>query len=335
MKVLRLHGIQDLRLHDEPVPDPGPGETLLRVASVGLCGSDVHWFVEGSIGGTVMTQSLVLGHEFAGVIESGPRRGQLVAVDPAIPCGECDLCLEGNPNFCGVQHFAGTGPDDGALRQYLVWPTSCLYALPPSMTATDGAVLEPLGVALHAVDLSHMRPGMTVGVFGCGSIGLLAIQVARAAGATAVFATDLLENRLEAARSLGVTDVFLADEGKEAAAILAATDGRGVDVAIEAAGANEAVEASIEAVKPGARVVLVGIPSVDRTTFTASIARRKGLTIMMTRRMKHTYPRAIRMVQEDMVDVRSIVTHVYPLAEYQQAFSIAERREGLKVVIEL
>ena len=157
----------------------------------------------------------------------------------------------------------------------------------------------------------------------------------RAAGATTIFATDLLESRLESARSLGASDVVLAGEGTEAAEILAATDGRGVDVAIEAAGANDAVEVATAAAKPGARVVLVGIPTVDRTTFTASAARRKGLTIMMTRRMKHTYPRAIRMVQEGMVDVRSIVTHVYPLTEYQQAFSIAERREGLKVVIEL
>ncbi|MFH1929414.1 MAG: zinc-binding dehydrogenase [Chloroflexota bacterium] len=334
MRVLRLHDRRDLRLHDEPVPEAAPGESLVRVVSVGLCGSDVHWLVEGGIGSQFLDAPMVLGHEFAGVIKSGAREGERVAVDPAIACGNCEFCLEGNPNFCTSLRFPGPGGYDGALQEYVVWPTRFLHLLPDSLSTADGAMLEPLGVAIHAVDLGHLKPGMMVGVFGCGPIGLLSIQVARAAGAITVFATDLLESRLEAAQSLGATDVFLAGEGTEAAAILAATDGRGVDVAIEAAGTNDAVEVAMAVAKPGARVVLVGIPTVDRTTFTASAARRKGLTIMMTRRMKHTYPRAIRMVQEDMVDVRSIVTHVYPLGEYRQAFSIAERREGLKVVIE-
>lgn len=335
MKVLRLHGVRELRLHCEPVPDPRPGETLLRIASVGLCGSDLHWFQECSIGGMPMTQPLVLGHEFAGVIRSGPCQGQLVAVDPAIPCGECEFCLEGNSNLCETLSFAGTGPEDGALREYMAWPTGCLHVLPESLTAADGVMLEPLGVAIHAIDLSHLKPGMTVGVFGCGPIGLLAIQVARAAGAAKVFATDLLESRLEVAQSLGATRAFVANRGAEVEEILAATSSRGVDVAIEAAGENDAVDAAIEAAKPGARVVLIGIPAEERTTFRASVARRKGLTIMMARRMKHTYLRAIRMVQERMVDVRSLVTHTFPLEDYEQAFSVVERREGLKVVIEL
>jgi L-iditol 2-dehydrogenase len=334
MKVLRLHGVRDLRLHIEPDPVPGPGKSLLRVTAVGLCGSDVHWFSDAGIGDARLTRPLVLGHEFAGVIESGERRGQRVAADPAVPCGACEFCLEGNPNLCVALRFAGHGTEDGALREYMAWPTHCLHPLPNSLTDADGAVLEPLGVAIHAVDLGHLKPGMTVGVFGCGPIGLLVLQVARAAGATHLIATDKLAYRLEAARSLGATAVFQAANGQESAEILAATNGKGVDVAFEAAGENEAVEAAIETARPGGRVVLVGIPSDDRTAFTASTARRKGLTIKMTRRMKHVYPRAIRLVESGMVDVRSLVTHRFPLEEIDQAFSVAERREGLKVIIE-
>jgi len=334
MKVLRLHSVGDLRLHDEPEPVPGPGEVLLRLTAVGLCGSDVHWFSEAGIGDARLQEPLVLGHEFAGVIESGERRGERVAVDPAVPCGVCEFCLEGNPNLCEALRFAGHGTEDGALREYTAWPTHCLHSLPGSLTDAEGVMLEPLGVAIHAVDLGHLKPGMTVGVFGCGPIGLLVLQVARAAGATHLIATEKLPQRLEAAQSFGATAVFQAIDGRESAEVLAATDGKGVDVAFEAAGENEAVETAIVATKPGGRVVLIGIPADDRTAFTASTARRKGLTLKLSRRMKRVYPRAIRLVESGMVDVSSLVTHRFPLAEFDKAFSVAQRREGLKVIIE-
>jgi L-iditol 2-dehydrogenase len=294
----------------------------------------LHWLSEAGIGDAQLEDPLVLGHEFAGVIESGERRGQRVAVDPAIACGGCEFCQEGNPNLCATLRFAGHGTEDGALREYLAWPSKCLYPLPDALSDVEGAMLEPLGVAIHAVDLGHVQPGMTVGVFGCGPIGLLLLQVARVAGATHRIATETLPHRLEAARSLGATAVFQADGGRESSAVLAATGGRGVDVAFEATDDNGAVEAAIAAVKPGGRVVLAGIPAEDRTAFTASVARRKGLTIELTRRMKHTYPRAIRLAESGRVDVRSLVTHRYRLTEFERAFFVAGRREGLKVMIE-
>ena len=155
MRVARLHGPGDVRLHDEPRPTPGAGEVLVRVEAVGLCGSDLHWFDEGSIGGIPLTRPLSPGHELAGTTEDGRR----VAVDPAIPCETCPPCREGHPNLCPSVRFAGYGEDDGALREWMAWPERCLYPLPDSLSATDGAMLEPLGVALHAVDLAHLRPG--------------------------------------------------------------------------------------------------------------------------------------------------------------------------------
>jgi len=330
MRVMRLHGAGDMRLHEEPIPSPGPDESLIRVTAVGVCGSDLHWFSEAGIGDARLARPLVLGHEFAGVTEDGRR----VAVDPAIACGQCEYCQTGNPNFCVELRFAGHAENDGALREYIAWPTRCLYPLPDSLSDADGAMLEPLGVAIHAVDLAHIKPGMTVGVFGCGPIGLLTLQVARVAGAAQLFATDLpgVPHRLDAARSLGA-QVFAADGQAEVREILAKTGKRGVDVAFEVAGENEAVEVAIAAVKPGGKVILVGIPSDDRTAFTASIARRKGLTIKLVRRMKLTYPRAIRLVESGAVDVRSLVTHHFPLERSVEAFAVAQRREGIKVVI--
>ncbi|MGE5138013.1 MAG: zinc-dependent alcohol dehydrogenase, partial [Rudaea sp.] len=250
MKALRLHGVGDLRLEVEPTPEPKEGETLVQVTAVGICGSDLHWFDEGAIGDARLTRPLVLGHEFAGVLENGER----VAVDPAIPCGHCEMCREGNPNLCPQVRFAGHGLLDGALREFLPWPSNNLYLLPDSISDAEGALLEPLGVALHAIDLGHLRPGMTVGVFGCGPIGLLIVQVARASGASRIIATDRLDHRLEAAREFGATVAIRAREGQEDEEVWEAAGRRGVDVAFEAAGEDQAVDAAIAAARPGARV---------------------------------------------------------------------------------
>jgi L-iditol 2-dehydrogenase len=331
MKALRLHASGDLHLQDEPMPLPGIGESLVRVNAVGICGSDLHWFSEGEIGDAKLERPLVLGHEFAGETEDGQR----VAIDPAIPCGRCEFCQHGNPNLCSSLIFAGHGRHDGALREWMAWSKKSLFPIPDSLSFADAAMLEPLGVAIHTVDLGKLKAGMTVGVFGSGPIGLLIIQVARAMGATNILATDKLVHRVEAAKAFGASHAFLAGNGQELEQVRAATNERGVDVAFEAAGTQDAVDAAFAAVVPGGKVVLAGIPDDDQTWFSASTARRKGLTIKLVRRMKHTYPRAIDLVSKGLVDVRSLVTHRFPLDQADEAFRVAERREGLKIVIEV
>jgi L-iditol 2-dehydrogenase len=331
MKSLRLHAPGDLRFHDEPTPQPGVDEQLVHVKAVGICGSDLHWFAEAGIGDAQLDYPLVLGHEFAGVTESG----EPVAVDPAISCGTCEFCQRGHPNLCERLRFAGHSNQDGALREWLAWPQKCLFPLPDSLTSADGAMLEPLGVAIHAADLAKLRPGMAVGVFGCGPIGLLIVQLARLSGASTILATDLLSHRAEAAKGFGAELAFLIEGKPDMSQMLAATGGRGVDVAFEAAGEQEAVDDAFAAVVPGGKVILAGIPAEQRTSFSASTARRKGLTIKLVRRMKHTYPRAIELVTKGLVDVRSIVTHRFPLDQAAEAFQLAARREGLKVVVEI
>ncbi len=328
MKSLRLHAPGDLRLQDEPVPVPEVGEGLLHVKAVGICGSDLHWLNEAGIGEERLEKPLVLGHEFTAVTEHGER----VAVDPAITCGTCDYCKRGDPNFCERIKFAGHGEQDGGLREMMTWPERCLVPLPEALSDAEGAMLEPLGVAIHAVDLAHLKVGMAVGVFGCGPIGLLILQLARLSGASKIYATDVLSHRVEAARSLGADVAHLVggSEVYDAGKLFGRHE---LDVVFEAAGENAAVEMAIAAARPGGAVIVVGIPSDDRTVFSASISRRKGLTIKMVRRMKLTYPRAVQLVESGKVNVRSLITHTFPLNNALEAFKVAERRDGLKVMI--
>jgi L-iditol 2-dehydrogenase len=333
---LRLHPDRQLRLHDEPIPEPGPGDALIRVGAVGLCGSDRHWVVDGGIGDAVLDAPIVLGHEFAGVVESGSLRDRHVAVDPAVSCGTCEPCTSGRENLCLRVVFAGHGRTDGALREFLAWPETSLYPLSDDLDDRVGAMVEPLAVAIHGVDLGRLDEGATVGVVGSGPIGLLVVALARAAGAKLIVATDPSPERRAAATDLGASHVIEAtgteDDGE---AVLAATGGRGLDVVFEVAGEAAAVECAVTAARPGARVILLGIPPDDRTTFAASVARRKGLTLKLTRRSTHdTFRRAVQLAEAGSIDLGGLVTLRVPLAEGPRAFEALVQRDGIKTVIE-
>jgi L-iditol 2-dehydrogenase len=333
MKAARLHAVADLRVADEPVPVPAAGESLVRVTAIGICGSDLHWWGEGGIGDAGLARPLVLGHEAAGVIADGPRQGQRVAIDPAIPDGTCEMCLRGYRNLCTGIAFAGHGGQDGAMREFLAWPSHLLHPLPDTVSDAGGAILEPLGVAIHATDLGHLHLGGTALVAGCGPIGLLLVQILRASGALSVIAVDPLPHRRAAAARLGA-DAALdpAEHGDPAA--LREVLGDGADVTFEIAGTDGGVQLAMAAARPGGRVVLGGIPGDDWTRFRASVARRKGLTIAMVRRMNEVYPRAIGLADSGRVELDSLVTDRFPLEKAPEALGIAARRDGLKVIIE-
>jgi L-iditol 2-dehydrogenase len=329
--VARLHGTGDIRIGEEKPPamsadgGAGQGDALVRVTAVGICGSDLHWWTEGAIGDARLAHPLVLGHEGAGVIEAGPRAGQRVAIDPAITCGTCPACRAGYRNLCYRVRFSGHGETDGMMREVMAWPLGLLHPLPDSVSDTAGAMLEPLGVALWSLDLGHLPFAGTASVAGCGPIGLLLIQLLKAAGASRVIAVEPLEHRRDAAARCGA-DLVL-DPGEP-------VSGFGVDVAFEVAGNDDSVRIAMESARPGGRVVLAGIPDDDTTTFTASLARRKGLTIAMTRRMNEVYPRAIALAARGVVDLESLVSRRAALADAADAFASAAGRSGLKVIIE-
>jgi L-iditol 2-dehydrogenase len=300
----------------------------LRVASVGVCGSDVHYYLHGRIGSQVVTDPIIMGHEFSAWIAAlgagveGLGIGTLVAVDPGISCGQCELCEQGHPNLCPHVRFCGTPPIDGVFAEYTVMPARNCFPLSEGITPAEGALLEPLGIAIHAVDLAHLQPGQTVTVLGAGPIGLLIAAVARAAGASAIYMTEPLAYRRDFAREYVADEAFNPAETDVVTEIQRCTSSRGVDVAFEAAGAPGTPQQAAAVARIGGKVIVAGIPADDRITMNASTVRRKGLTIKLVRRMKHTYTRAIRLVQAGRVVVQPLATHFFPLERIADAFEL-------------
>ena len=343
MKAVRLHGPRDMRLDEIETPTPKPGEALIRVRAVGVCGSDVHFYKDGGMDGTNLTYPFILGHEFAGEIAAlgpeteGPAVGTRVAVDPAMPCGHCETCLDGNVNCCPDVRFPASPPIQGVLSEYTVHPAHLCEPLPDNLSFADGAMLEPLGVAIHALTLAQIKPGDTVTVLGAGPIGLLAIQLALASGAHSIYATEPIAARRAMAETAGAIAVCDPSSADTIAWLHEQTGGRGVDVVIEAAWGDETVAHAVRMAKPAGRVVLVGISARGITQFPAAPARRKGLTILVSRRMQAVYPRAIALVDQGIIDVRMLVTHRFPLERTADAFSLVTTlSDGVgKAIIEL
>ncbi|MBI5670868.1 MAG: alcohol dehydrogenase catalytic domain-containing protein [Chloroflexi bacterium] len=328
MKATFFHAPRDIRLADVPDAEPGPGQVLLDVTAVGICGSDLHTYLYGNIGGVAAEQPLTLGHEAGGVVVAvGPgvqlRPGQRVAIDPAVHCGECERCQAGEPHLCLKLEFMGLYPYHGALRERMVYPARSCVPVPNSITDIGAAMLEPLGVALHATRLAEIQIGEDVAVLGCGAIGLLIVRLARLAGARRIFASDNHPWRLNAAAAYGANVLLNAGEVDVAAEVLRLTDKRGVDVAIEAAWAADTTGQCVEMARYGGRVIIVGIPIEDFVTFRASAARRKELLIRPSRRMKHTYPAAIALAESGQVDLDGLASHQYSLEQTPTAFEDA------------
>ena len=341
MKALYLLGPEKMEFRDLPVPTIGPGEALIKIKSVGVCASDSHRYLHGKLGDEDMPGPLILGHEFsAEVVEVAPdvtsvRPGDRVAVEPARHCGKCEMCRTGHPNLCPNVQFCGTPPVDGSLQEYMAYPAEFLYKLPENVGYDEGALLEPLGVALHSVRLGHVKPGWTAAILGVGPIGLSTLLILRAVGVLQIFVTDPLDYRLDLARKLGADAAINPEREDPVKVIHEQTNGRGVDVVFEAAGVRDTPEQAVEMARPGGNVVLIGIPVDEWISFKSTPSRRKGLTIHMVRRMKHVYEYTIPMLERGMIDVKPLVTHVFPFSRAEEAMATAVHyRDGVvKAVI--
>lgn len=334
MQAARLYGLRDMRVDVVDDPVSTAGEYLLRVKAVSVCGSDLHYYLEGGIGSAQVREPFTPGHEFAAEVIEGPdglAPGTLVAVDPARPCGHCEWCHGGHPNLCPNVVFVGAPPYPGGLSEYTIAPASALFPVPASFDATTSALLEPLGVAIHALDLARLKPLESVAVLGAGPIGLMLQQVAATSGAGDIYVIDPLQYRCDLAAQLGATATATSRE-----AIFDWTGGRGVDVVLEATNSPHGPQHAAEIVRIGGRLILVGIPEGDHFGFDASLVRRKGLTIKLSRRMGHVYPRAIKLVAGGRVNLAPLATHHFPLAQAPEAFALqAAYGDGvIKTVIE-
>ena len=348
MTAARIYGPRDLRIDSVPHPgQPGPEQVLLRITAVGICGSDLHTFIDGRIGDTSVQEPLIMGHEFGAVVEAVGENcldgnhetllpGTRVAVDPAQPCGRCELCEKGHPNLCNRLHFCGLYPDPGSLCEYMIMPAHTCFPIPDEIDDAGAAMLEPLGVAIHAIDLAKIRVADSVAIIGAGPIGQYILQLAKLSGADPIFVSDKLEWRLKLAEEFGAIPINF-DEVNPTEFVNEATGGRGVDVAIEAAWADHSVQTAAEMARLGGRLVLVGIPGPDDFEMKHSTARRKGLTIRMSRRMQHVYPRAIHLAEIGAVDLNGIVTHHFPLAQTPEAYAmnVDYQDKVVKVIVDV
>jgi L-iditol 2-dehydrogenase len=341
MKTLQLVRPRVLEIAETPEPgEPGPNDVLVRIHAVGICGSDLHYY-RGEPTGADLPLPFVMGHECAGVVRAVGERvdhlrpGDRVALDPNVACGRCDACREGHPHVCPNARFLGSPGVPGALRDLIVHPGHLAVPLPPSLSHADGALLEPLGVALHAIDIGGLRIADTVAVLGCGPIGQMVIVLAKLGGAREIFATDVHDFRLRAAKRCGATETVNVAREDPVRAILEATGGRGVDVAFEAAGAEHAVEHAAAVAKRLGTVVIIGIAPVPRTAVEAAPARRKGLTLRIARRMMHVYARTVPLVERHMVDLAPLISHTLPFERGADAFRLAADYgdEAQKIVI--
>lgn len=335
MKVLRLHKPFDMRYSEEPVPEIGPDEVLLRVASVGVCASDVHYYREGRIGDQVVEKPIVLGHEFSAVVAAvGDRvrtlqEGARVAVEPGKPCGECPPCRQGHTNLCLNIVFFGTPPVDGCLREYLAWPAELCVQLGDSVSLDEAAMIEPLAVGVHAVDLAEIAGGESVVILGVGAIGLSVLQAAKVAGAGTIIATDPIPGRRMLAESLGASLTLDPLSENSTKAILEATGG-GAEVVFECAGMPDAVWQTAGVARPKGRVVIVGIPEEDEYRFHGSLSRRRELTVQFVRRSKDAAERCAEMIERRLVDVKPYATHTFSFDDARSAFELAmDRRDGV------
>lgn len=263
-----------------------------------------------------------------------PHARRFAAVDPAQPCGRCEMCEQGHPNLCHRLHFCGSYPDDGSLCEQMIMPAHTCFPIPDALDDAGAALLEPLGIGIHAIDLAKIRVADSVVILGAGCIGLYLLQLAKLSGANTVFVVDQLPWRLALAERYGAIPInFKATD--PAQAVRATTKGRGVDVAIEAAWADHSVQWAADMARLGGRLVASASPATMEVKH--STIRRKGLTIRVVRRMKHTYPHAIQLAMAGKIDLHGMISHRFPLAQAAEAFAMnaGYTDEVVKVIIDI
>ena len=322
MRVSVLRGAGDLVVEDRPAPAPGSHDVVVQVASVGVCGSDVHYFEHGRIGSHVVEAPLVLGHEASGVvIEVGASVtrlavGQRVSVEPGVPDFSCLQCLAGRYNLCEDMRFYATPPIDGAFAELVTVHEQFAHPVPETLSDDAAALLEPLSVGLWACRKGEVGAGTRVLVTGAGPVGLVAMQAALALGAASVTVTDVNPHRLALARELGATDTL------DVSASPVSSTGLSVDVLLECSGHPPATADAIRAVAPAGRVVLVGMGG-DEMSLPVSRIQERELTVTGTFRYAHTWPAAIALAASGRVQLDRLVTGHYGLDRVRDALTAA------------
>ncbi|QZP38316.1 NAD(P)-dependent alcohol dehydrogenase [Halobaculum magnesiiphilum] len=337
--VLREPGQFEMRERDRP--EPADDEVLVAVRDVGICGSDVHYYEHGRIGDYVVEDPLVLGHESAGdVVAVGENvetlvPGARVTLEPGVPCRQCRHCKRGEYHLCTDVEFMATPPHDGAFAEYVAWPADFVYELPEAVSLREGALCEPLSVGIHACRRGDVGVGDTVLVTGAGPIGMLAMEAARAAGATDVLVSDVVGSKLDRALDRGADRVIDVTETDLDSAVDEYTDGVGADVVVEASGAEPSIESTLDAVRRGGTVVLVGLADEAEVPLDVLEIIDNELDVHGSFRYANTYDAAVDLLADGTVDVEGIVDFTDPLEEIDAAFRRSMEPDTVKGMISI
>jgi L-iditol 2-dehydrogenase len=337
MKSMMLTGIREMEMKDaeEPVISD-PHDVKIKMSVVGVCGSDVHYYTTGRIGSQVVQYPFPVGHEGAGiVVETGKnvtrvKPGDKIAIEPAMTCGKCDQCLSGRPNTCRNLRFLGCpGQAEGCLSEFIVLPEESCFPLKMGLTPDDGVISEPLAIGVYAVRTSIPLNGKKVGILGFGPIGMSVMLAAKAEGASDIYVTDKIDERLETALSKGA-GMAINTLKKDIVKEILGKETLGLDVVFECCGQQDAFDQGIELLKPGSKMMVVGIPEFDRWTMSVDKTRRKEITVQFVRRQAECTEDVLEMIKDRKIDISGMVTHRFPFSRAKDAFDlVAGYKDGV------
>ncbi|KAI9805982.1 MAG: hypothetical protein M1825_000596 [Sarcosagium campestre] len=340
--ILESKGV--VKYEDRPVPKlASPNDVIINIKQTGICGSDVHYWVAGAIGSFVVRDPMVLGHESSGIVsEVGSavttlKVGDRVALEPGVPCRRCVRCKEGQYNLCAEMAFAATPPFDGTLTKYYALPEDFCYKLPEHVSLEEGALVEPLSVAVHLVKQSGVKPGQSIVVMGAGPVGLLCCAVAKAHGATAIISVDIVPERLEFAQKFAATGTFTPQRvpAEENAKALREQHGfpDGVDVVIDASGAEPSIQTSIHVLRVGGTHVQGGMGKPEITFPITALCVKEINCRGSFRYSSGDYKLAVELVASGKIDVKQLITRKVSFKEAEQAFEDVKAGKGIKILI--
>ncbi len=329
MKAMMLTGIRQMELKEVSTPAIlNDRDVLIKMKTLGVCGSDIHYYVSGKIGSQVVQYPFTVGHEGAGEVEavgkgvSMVKPGDRIAIEPAMPCWECDQCQAGRPHTCRNLRFLGCpGQAEGSLSEYIVMPETSCFKIPDKMSYDEAAISEPLAIGLYAVKQSIPMNGARVGILGFGPIGMSVMLPALAMGAKEVYVTDKIDERLRIAEKSGASLTANPDR-EDVVKKISGEVPELLDVVFECCGQQDAIDNAVDLLKPGGKLMVIGIPEFERWSFPVDISRRKELCIQNVRRQNEALQPALDMMASGEMSVSAMATHRFSFEKSKEAFDL-------------
>lgn len=343
MKAAVLLEVEKIVIKEVEKPVVKPGHVLIKVEYVGICGSDVHYYQHGRIGDFIVEKPIILGHECSGtIVETGAevnnfKPGDKVVPEPGYACNKCDFCKTGKYNLCNQMTFMATPPVDGAFCEYISYPADMVFKLPENVSTREGALIEPLAIGIYAAQRGGIFPGSKVLVLGAGCIGIVTMLASKAFGASQVIITDVLDNRLEAAKELGADFAVNTNKSDLHELIADSTGDTGADVVIDCVGLSSTINNAIDSCKKGGTIVLVGMGSDSNVDVNINRAISKEIDFKTIFRYRNIFPTALKMVSDGKIDIKNIVSHSFNFADIDKAmqFVMNNKEKVVKAIIKI